>query len=111
RKGFDAFRASLQDSGHEAEPYHCVYERKFRLMSVVGPWLSLEDALYAFCEGWAHPAVETRFTAIDLTKSGPVGYAPSAGLPPIDVDVADPGKVATLTDLFPESVILQALVA
>ncbi|HXH11521.1 MAG TPA: hypothetical protein VNP04_17365 [Alphaproteobacteria bacterium] len=109
QEGFAAFRASLQASGHKAGPHHCVYERQFRLMSVVGPWLSFEDAVYAFCEGWAHPAVETRFTSIDLTKSGPVGYAPSAGLPPIDVDVAEPGKVASLTDLFPESTILQAL--
>lgn len=108
-EGFAAFRASLQASGREAEPHHCVYERQFRLMSVVGPWLSFEDAVYAFCEGWAHPAVETRFTSIDLTKPGPVEYAPSDGLPPIDVDVAEPGKAAKLTDLFPESAVLQAL--
>ncbi len=109
QEGFAAFRDSLPASGREAEPHHCVYERQFRLMSVIGSWLSFEDAVYAFCEGWAHPAVETRFTSIDLTKPGPVEYAPSAGLPPIDVDVAGLGKAAKLTDLFPESTILQAL--
>ncbi|MCK5522309.1 MAG: LysM peptidoglycan-binding domain-containing protein [Thiomargarita sp.] len=68
----------------------CEYERSFTLLSVVGSIASLEDAEYTFCQGAAHPSIETKFTAIDLAKSG---------------------QTVKLTDFFAESDILNALLA
>jgi hypothetical protein len=111
QQGFDAFAALLKESDSADESQHCTYERQFRLMSVVGSLLGLEDEVYTFCEGWAHPAVETRFTAIDLAKPGQTAYASAAGLPPVDVDLARLGNIATLTEFFPEPAIRRALLA
>jgi hypothetical protein len=53
--------------------------------------------------------LETRFTSIDLAKSGEVVYVspPEADL--FELDVAKLGKVAKLTEYFPEREVLQAL--
>jgi hypothetical protein len=111
KRDFEAFLAALRASGTregtEAEP--CTYERTFKILSVVGSLLSLEDAYYAFCRGWAHPAVETRFTMLDLAKPGELGYADGAAFPPIDLDVSKLGKAVRLTDIAAEPDILSAL--
>jgi hypothetical protein len=85
------------------------YERKFTLLSVVGSIVSLKDELYYEITPSAHPGGETRFTVIDLAKSGEVVYVspPEADL--FELDLAKLGKVAKLTDYFPEEEVLKAL--
>ena len=68
----------------------CESERSFTLLSVVGSVASLEYAEITFCQGAAHPSIETKFTAIDLAKSA---------------------QTVKLTDFFAESDILNALLA
>jgi hypothetical protein len=113
KRHFEAFLAALKASGAgggtDAEP--CTYERTFKLLSVVGSLVSLEDAYYAFCRGWAHPAVETRFTALDLARPGELAYAESAAFPPLDIDVARFGKAIELTDIAAAPDILRALLS
>ncbi len=109
QKGFEDFSTSMKDPDAGAED--CSYERNFRVLSVVGSIVSFEDVYYSFCQGWAHPSVETRFTAIDLAKPGAIAYTNTGGFPPIDVDMSKPGKVVKLTGFFPEYEILKALLA
>jgi hypothetical protein len=111
KRDFEAFLASQRASGRRegTNAEACTYERTFKILSVVGSLLSLEDAYYAFCQGWAHPAVETRFTALDLAKPGELAYADGAAFPPIDLDVSRLGKAVNLTDIAAESDILSAL--
>jgi len=69
------------------------YERKVRLLSVVGSVISLEEATYCDCGG-AHPISWTRFIAYDLARSTAARpHAVSAG------------------DLVPETDLLRALAA
>jgi LysM repeat protein len=75
-------------TGNEA--IDCEYQRKFRLLSVVGNIANLEESEYVKCQGTAPPSSETRFTAVDF---------------------ANGGKVLKLTDFFAESDILKALLA
>jgi hypothetical protein len=111
KRDFEAFLAALRASGARegatAEP--CTYERTFRILSVVGSLLSLEDGYYAYCRGWAHPAVATRFTTLDVTRPGELVYVEGAAFPPIDLDVSRLGKAVSLTDIAAESDILEAL--
>lgn len=58
----------------------------FRLLSIVGPYLSVEESTYCDCGG-AHPTASVRFRAYDLSHGTP----------------------AELTSLFPESALLSAL--
>jgi hypothetical protein len=111
KRGFEAFLTAMKDPGAVAEGADCSYERHFRVLSVVGSLISVEDAYYAFCQDWAHPAVETRWTAIDLAKPGEVTYAGADGVAPIEVDPTKPGKVVRLTDFFAEDEIRTALLA
>jgi hypothetical protein len=67
-------------------------EFTYRLLSAVGPYLSLEEGIYCECGG-AHPTSVTRFRAIDLERSSPGSPSP-----------------ASLTSIFPESSVLAALV-
>lgn len=69
------------------------YGRKFRLVSVVGSIISLEDAEYCECGG-AHPIAHTRFVAYDLARSTP----------------AHP-REAAVTDVAPEAELVRALEA
>jgi hypothetical protein len=67
-----------------------LYERDFTLLSVVGSIVSFQDHSFISFKHEAHPAGETRFTAIDLARSG---------------------ERVQLTEFFSEPVILQALLA
>jgi hypothetical protein len=111
KRNFEAFVAALRapQAGGGTDVAPCTYERTFKILSVVGSLLSFEEAYYAFCQGWAHPAVETRLTALDLAKPGELAYAGSASFPPIDLDLSASGKAVKLTDLAAASDILSAL--
>jgi hypothetical protein len=78
---------------HDGEVPLREYERKYRLLSVVGSIISLEEATYCDCGG-AHPISWTRFVSYDLARGG----------------VAHPQPVAA-TDVVPEAVLLRALTA
>jgi len=82
----------------------CEYERTFRIASVVGSIVTLEDTYYLGCGG-AHPDGRARFVAVDLAKPS---TTKSRGLSD-DEDL--PGNLVTLTDYFPEAEILRALLA
>lgn len=69
------------------------FERKYRLLSVVGSVVSLEEASYCACGG-AHPILWTRFVAYDLARGS----------------AAHPHEVR-VTDLVPEAELLRALTA
>jgi hypothetical protein len=64
----------------------------YRLLSAVGPYLSLEQGVYCECGG-AHPTSVKRFRAIDLERSSPGSPSP-----------------ASLTSIFPEPNVFAALV-
>ncbi|HZE20690.1 MAG TPA: hypothetical protein VE082_01435 [Desulfobaccales bacterium] len=106
RRGFQAFISppNLYDTIKNIN-----YERKFALLSVAGSIVSLKDELYYEIIPSAHPGGETRFTAIDLTKRGEAVYVspPEADL--FELDLARLGKVAKLTDYFPEPEVFKAL--
>jgi hypothetical protein len=65
----------------------------YRLLSVVGPYLSYEEADYCDCGG-AHPSAVKRFRAIDLDKTR-----------------ADRPAPVSLTDLFSDGDVFAALVS
>lgn len=105
RRGFQRFISPPQLDGSEK---HITYEREFTLLSVVGSIISLRDELYYEITPSAHPGGEIRFTAIDLAKPGevPDPLATEEGFSQQKL-----GKVAMLTDYFPEKEVLQALLA
>jgi len=78
---------------HDAEVPVREYERKVRLLSVVGSILSLEEATYCDCGG-AHPISWTRFVSYDLARG----------------TAARPRPVAA-TEVVREAVLLRALAA
>ncbi|HEX6745695.1 MAG TPA: hypothetical protein VF092_00165 [Longimicrobium sp.] len=80
-------------SDHDDEVPVREFEMKYRLMSVVGSIVSLEEANYCDCGG-AHPILWTRFVAYDLARG----------------TVARPHEVRA-TDLVPERELLRALMA
>ena len=106
RRGFQTFISPPNLDGSEER---VTYERKFTLLAVVGSIISLKDELYYNLQPSAHPGLETRFTTIDLAKSGEAVYVspPEADL--LELDLAKLGKVAKLTDYFPEKEVLKAL--
>jgi hypothetical protein len=59
-------QASTAGASEKTAPCH--FERQIRLLSLAGPYLSFEQRDYSSCEGWAHPAEETRFRSIDLRR-------------------------------------------
>jgi hypothetical protein len=69
------------------------YERRYRLLSVVGSILSLEEATYCDCGG-AHPISWTRFVSYDVARG----------------TVVRPHPVAA-TEIVPEAALLRALTA
>jgi hypothetical protein len=80
-------------AGHdEAVPVR-EYEQRYRLLSVVGSIISLEEATYCDCGG-AHPISWTRFVSYDLERG----------------TVSRPHAVA-VTDVVPEAALLRALMA
>ncbi len=80
-------------SDHDDEVPVREYERKYRLLSVAGSIVSLEEATYCDCGG-AHPISWTRFVSYDLARG----------------TAARPHPVAA-TDLVPEADLLRALTA
>lgn len=66
----------------------CVNEQKAKILSVVGPIVSMERSEYSNCPGAAHPNVTTWYVAVDVAK---------------------PDKMLKLTDFFEEKDILSAL--
>jgi hypothetical protein len=106
RRGFAEFLAASKDP-ETGEVEKCSYDRTFTVLSVVGSIISLRDNNFSACERAAHPGGETRYTAIDLAREGGVFYKQEQ----MDVDLANPGKVAKLTDIFDETDILNALLA
>lgn len=107
-KGHEEFLADLKGvEPTKGQSHNCDYRRDFELLSIVGSLVSFQDTEYSDCGG-AHPTTETRFTAVDLKREGPVAYQYGES---IDVDVDRPGKAVKLTDYFQESDILNALLA
>lgn len=90
RRLADAEWANLSGDHDEEVPVR-EFERKYRLLSVVGSILSLEEADYCDCGG-AHPILSTRFVSYDLARG----------------TAARPHPVAA-TDLVPEADLLRAL--
>jgi hypothetical protein len=99
----------MQDVRGSDQKRGCSYERRFTLLSVVGPLVSFQDDYYSYCQGWAHPSVDIRFTTVDLAKPGEALYVSPPESGPFDLDLAKLGKVARLTDYFPEKEVLRAL--
>jgi hypothetical protein len=88
----DAEWGDLQGD-HDDEVPVKEYEAKYRLLSVAGSIISLEEATYCDCGG-VHPILETRFVSYDLARS----------------TVAHPHEVR-VTDLVPEADLVRALTA
>jgi hypothetical protein len=106
QRDFAAFREASKDPD-SGKIEHCLYERTFVLLSVVGSIISLRDNNSTACDQAAHPGGETRYTAIDLMRAGGVGYRELE----MEVDGANPSKIVKLTDIFEEADILNALLA
>ena len=68
-------------------------EFTYRLLSVAGPYLMIEEGEYCDCGG-AHPSESRKFRAIELDRSKPGSV-----------------EAASLTELFPSQDILKALVS
>jgi hypothetical protein len=90
RRVTDAEWAEMQGDHDEEVPVR-EYERRYRLLSVVGSILSLEEATYCDCGG-AHPISWTRFVSYDVARG----------------TAARPHEVAA-TELVPEAALLRAL--
>lgn len=70
------------------EPGACTLSKSAKVLSVVGPYLSMRHDTYSYCKGAAHPALLAEFKAMDLRQ---------------------PEKEITLTDIFPDDEVLKAL--
>jgi hypothetical protein len=92
RRVADAELAGMQDDHDDEVPLR-EFERKYRLLSVVGSIISLEEASYCDCGG-AHPISWTRFVSYDVARG----------------TAARPHPMAA-TDLVPEADLLRALQA
>lgn len=53
----------------------CTYSRSVRLLSVVGPYMSMRDEYMLTCRRAAHPSGEHRLTTIDLRRPAAEHYA------------------------------------
>ncbi len=112
QKGFEDFAAVLAGgpSGKKDRAVNCSYERRFKILSIVGTLVSFEDQYSDDCGG-AHPSADTRFTTVDLSKPDNLLYARQEDTPMMNVDLGKTGKIIKLTDYFPEQDVLQALLA
>lgn len=86
----------------------CEYLRFFQVVSIVGTLVTFEDDYAVFCGG-AHPTATSRFSTIDLTKSGVMTYESGKDRPADELDLRNLGNGVKLTDYFSEEDILQAL--
>jgi hypothetical protein len=105
QRGFTAYQAAMANDNAG----QCVYERRFEVISVVGPLIGFRDRYYASCAHEAHPAVSSRLTTIDLSQRDEGGYKSEAD-EPLVVDLGHPGKITKLSSLFTEKEILGALI-
>ena len=79
----DAWKDMVRDSpGASLE-----FEQTYRLLSIVGPYLSFQEFMSCDCGG-AHPTEHTEFRTVDLSRAG---------------------SAAKLTAIFPDSQVLTAL--
>lgn len=82
----------------------CEDEHDLRVLSAVGPILSLEWKHYSYCAGAAHPNLNTSYVAIDLARSEREGVYQVDGRELI-------GREISLTDVFPDGEVLAALIS
>jgi hypothetical protein len=108
--GFKSFVAAERETGEEMHTVSCEYDRRFKVLSVVGTLVSFVDRYFDYCGG-AHPSMDTRFTSVDLARPGDLAYAITEDTPMMDVDSTRSGKAVKLTDYFPEEEVLKALLA
>jgi len=106
RQGLAHFVSVVKDPTTGKVP-GCAYERRFRLLAVVGTLMSFSDQYYSSCEKEAHPGGETRFTTIDLAKNGAVTYIGQDSLG--EIKSSQLGKAVRLTDVFPEQEVYERL--
>ena len=106
RQGLAHFVSAVKDPTTGKVP-SCVYERRFRLVAVVGTLMSFSDRYYSSCEKEAHPGGETRFTTIDLAKHGGVAYKGPDSFG--EIEPSQPGMAVRLTDIFPEQDVYERL--
>ncbi len=85
----------------------CIYERRFRLIAVVGTVMSFSDRYYASCPKEAHPGGETRFTTIDLAAGGTLAYKGRDAFGIIESE--DRGKALLLTDFVSPQAVYEKL--
>lgn len=100
--GFAIARQEL-DSG---DTQSVTMERKFSVVSLVGPLLALRDEAYVEYSGTAHPGGETRFWTIDLRRSGAFNLSPDD---PFSVTEDQSGRLVDLRALFSAADIRTAL--
>ena len=105
--GLAHFVAANRRGGSKAPD--CDYERRFRIVALVGSLLSLEDRTEFTCTREAHPGGTTRLITIDLANPKPVAEVGEDAIGRIDTQ--SPGKAALLTQLFPPEEVLRVLTA
>lgn len=110
RHDFMNFAASAQEKVNgRPNVDDCNYQRSFALLSVVGSLVNFKDDYYVDCGG-AHPAIYSRFTAVELAnRSAPVYSGNNQEDGPLHVDLTRSTRAVKLTDYFPESEVLDAL--
>jgi hypothetical protein len=91
-KIFSEHRISLKETAgmtrNPASSNYCAYVSQMKLLSVVGPYLSIRKEIYNDCRGAAHPQLFSIFETVNLTA---------------------PEKPVSLTQLFPQKEVLDAL--
>ncbi len=87
----DIAQKSWRKIAADAQGQHLDFQLSYKILSFVGPYLSIQNSEYCDCGG-AHPSAAVAFQAIDLSKSD-----------------ASKQPSASLNDVFPEPGILAAL--
>jgi hypothetical protein len=106
RAGFAAYkREAYEEENGRKTVRDCNYSRSFKVLSLVGTFMSIEDSYDSYCDGMPHPDDGQRFTAINLTDMGDVKYKD------FSADPKDPGKISLLTDGFAAADVYAALMA
>jgi hypothetical protein len=98
-----AMAHGLPDSDDTTDP-ECTEEYDFRILSLVGSILTLEQRHYSYCEGLPHPSVFTGYHAIDLARTERDGVVENEGSEIL-------GREIALTQVFAEEEVVRALLA
>jgi hypothetical protein len=104
--GFAAARRAIDDSGSRPKTSTFTVTRTFRIVSLAGPYLALEDESVTDLTGSAHPGGETRFWTVDLSRDAAPKFDsddPFAAAP------GDAGSLVLAPQLFEEAEFLAAL--